>query len=205
MRALIVLIFCGVSCLHVRAQNDSIASKNWKFSSDLNFYFIPNDFIILPVIRADKNKLHLEARYNYEDLNTASVWAGYNFAGGKAVEFEITPMAGLVMGQSQGIAPGVEMTFTRKKFELTSETEFLIDTQANENNFLYTWTDLNYSIKDWLWVGISAQRTRLYKTNLDIQRGILVGAGYKKLEVTAYLYNLGFDTAFSLVTLTMNF
>ena len=35
------------------------------------------------------------------------------------------------------------------------------------------------------------QRTRLYHTNLDIQRGILVGLSYKKVDFTTYVFNLG--------------
>jgi hypothetical protein len=33
------------------------------------------------------------------------------------------------------------------------------------------------------------QRTRAYKTDRDIQRGLLVGATYRKLDVTTYLFN----------------
>ncbi len=37
----------------------------------------------------------------------------------------------------------------------------------------------------WLSVGISGQRTRLYQTNLDIQRGLLAGASLKNWELTS--------------------
>jgi len=37
----------------------------------------------------------------------------------------------------------------------------------------------------------AVQRTRLYHTNLDIQRGILVGLSYKKVDFTTYVFNLG--------------
>lgn len=184
---------------------DKDSADRWNVESDVNFYFLPQEFILLPVIRADKNKLHLEARYNYEDLHTFSGWIGYNFSGGKKIEYAITTMAGVVTGNSNGLAPGVELSFTRKKWELTSETEYLFEMDSKTNNFLYTWTDLSYSVNDWLWIGISAQRTRLYQTKLDIQRGLLVGAGWKTWEATAYLYNIGFDNPFAILTLTKKF
>ena len=81
----------------------------------------------------------------------------------------------------------------KNKIELYCETEYLFDPGMKENNFLYTWTDLTYSINDWLWAGVSVQRTRLYKTELDIQRGLIVGAGVKGWEITSYLYNVGFS------------
>ncbi len=179
--------------------------KQWNFGADANMYFLPGEFILLPVFRADKNKLHLEARYNYEDLETFSGWVGYNFSGGKKVEYTITPMVGGVVGLSNGIAPGLEFTFTYKSFEIYNESEYLFEFESSENNFYYQWTDLTYSPKDWLWFGISGQRTRLYKTDLDIQRGLLIGGAYKSFELTGYLYNIGFDDPFVLLTLSASF
>jgi len=184
---------------------ESSSEKQWNFTTDINFYFIPNDFFVLPVIKADKNKLHLEARYNYEDMQTFSGWVGYNFNGGDEFSYAFTPMVGGVVGLSNGIAPGLEMTLGYKNFELYSESEYMFDTDANVNNFYYNWSDLTYSAKEWLWFGISGQRTRLYKTDLDIQRGLLIGSSFKSLEINGYLYNLGFDDPFFLVTLTMGF
>lgn len=137
---------------------DSLA---WEFNTDASLYFIPDDFFILPVFRADKNKLHLEARYNYEDRETFSAWAGYNFKGGRKLEYIITPMIGGVVGRTSGLAPGVEMTFTFKGFELYSESEYMFDFESE--NYFYNWSDLTYSPLDWLWFGISGQRTRVTK------------------------------------------
>jgi hypothetical protein len=187
---------------HAAAQSDS---SKWNFSTDLNFYFIPDDFFVLPVFRADKNKLHLEARYNYEDRETFSGWIGYNFMGGENWEYTITPMAGGVTGNLDGLAAGLEITLTYKNFELYTESENFFDLGSSENNYFYNWTDLTYSPLDWLWVGISGQRTRLYQTELDIQRGLILGAGFKNIEFTTYTFNLGTDDPFLLVTLSAIF
>ena len=100
--------------------------------------FIPDDFFVLPIFRADREHLHLEARYNYEDLKTFSGWAGYNFTGDKKIEYVITPMVGIVTGNSNGMSPGLEFTFVKNKFELYSESEYFVDFGKSENNFLYT-------------------------------------------------------------------
>lgn len=185
------------------AQTEEPTPQTWEFSTDANFYLIPDDFILLPVFRADKNKLHLEARYNYEDIETFSAWAGYNFSGGKKIEYTITPMAGGVVGLSNGIAPGLEFTFTLNKFELYNESEYFIDMEY-DNHFVYSWMDFTYSPTDWLWLGISGQRTRLYQTDLEIQRGLLIGGAYKSLELSTYLYNPGNDP-FVILTLSATF
>ena len=40
------------------------------------------------------------ARYNYENLETGSVWVGYNLSGGEKLEWELTPMLGGVFGNT---------------------------------------------------------------------------------------------------------
>ena len=202
----IFLISSMILCFRILSYGqDTSASteKQWNFGADANFYFIPDDFFVLPVFKADKNRFHLEARYNYEDRQTFSGWAGYNFSGGKKIEYAFTPMVGGVVGLSNGIAPGLEFTFAYKGFEWYAESEYFFDFEAKENHFYYMWSDLTYSPNDWLWFGISGQRTRVYQTDLDIQRGILIGG--KHVELTGYVYNLGFDDPFVLITLSANF
>ncbi|MBL7857571.1 MAG: hypothetical protein JNM57_07770 [Cyclobacteriaceae bacterium] len=206
MKKILLSVLAISSCIVIHAQDTSpVSNKAWSFGADANLYFLPDDFFILPVLKADKNKLHLEARYNYEDKETFSAWVGYNFSGGNEFSYTFTPMLGGVVGLSHGIAPGLELTLSYKKFELYSEMENLFDLSNSENNFYYNWADFTYSPKDWLWLGISAQRTRLYQTDLDIQRGLLIGGGFKNWELTGYLYNLGFDNPFILMALTANF
>lgn len=184
---------------------DQDSTGGWSFSTDINAYIMPDDFFVLPVFRADKNRLHLETRYNYEDLETFSGWIGYNFNGGNEFSYAFTPMLGAVIGNSKGIAAGLEMTLVYKKFELYSEMENLFDLEDKENSFYYNWADLTFSPTDWLWLGISGQRTRLYQTDLEFQRGLLVGAGLKNWELNTYCYNLGFDDPFFIITLSANF
>ena len=43
--------------------------------------------MLQPTITADYGWLHLEARYNYEGLDTGSAWIGYNFSVGDKLTF----------------------------------------------------------------------------------------------------------------------
>src|SRR5688572_21009960 len=205
MKKIISFCMLGLSFSSLYGQEDKSAPATWEFSTDANFYFLQDDFIILPVFRADRKALHLEARYNYEDIETFSIWTGYNFYGGEEFTYAFIPMLGGVFGRTSGVGTGIEIALNYKGFELYSEGEYLFDSEAVENNFYYNWTDLTYSPKDWLWFGLSAQRTRLYDTDLDIQRGLLVGGGLKNWELTGYLYNIGFDDPFVLLTLSVSF
>jgi hypothetical protein len=178
--------------------------KEWGFTADLNFFLFEDDFFVIPVFKADHDKLHLEGRYNYEDMETFSGWVGYNIDGGDRLEYTITPMVGGVVGLSNGIAPGLEFTLSLGKFELYNESEYFVDVE-DSNNYFYSWTDLTFAPTDSFWFGLSGQRTRLYETDLAVQRGLLVGGAYKKFELNGYVFNAGFDEPFFLVAVTANF
>jgi hypothetical protein len=42
---------------------------------------------------------------------------------------------------------------------------------------------------DWFRFGLVVQRTKVYKTEFDIQRGFLVGVAYKDASFTTYVFN----------------
>jgi hypothetical protein len=137
----------------------------------------------------DHDWLHLEARYDYEDRETGSVWVGYNFSGGDKLAWEFTPMLGGVFGNTDGVAPGYKGSLSWWKLELYSEAEYVFDTGDSADNFFYTWSELSLSPVDWFRFGLVVQRTKLYQTDYDIQRGLLVGLSYKKVDFTTYVFN----------------
>ena len=169
------------------------AAKNpWAYSLTVDGYVIPNgQSYVDPVFTADRDWLHLEARYNYENLRTGSLWAGYNFSAGKKLVLAVTPMIGGVFGRTNGIAPGCEASLTYKKVELSISNEYVFDTTSKSGNFYYSWPQLTYSPTDWLRVGLVAQHTKAFQTELNVQRGFLVGFSHKKWEFTTYIFNAG--------------
>ena len=165
--------------------------KAWAFSVTASTYIVPdNREYVQPTITADRGWLHLEARYNYEELDTGSAWVGYNFSGGEKLAWEFTPMLGGVFGDATGIAPGYKGSLSWWKLELYSEGEYVFDTSDSEGSFFYNWSELSLSPVDWFRFGLVGQRTRVYQTNVDIQRGLLVGFSYKKMDFTTYVFNL---------------
>ncbi len=73
--------------------------------------------------------------------------------------------------------------------ECYSEGEYVFDTGESTDSFFYNWSEVTLAPVEWLRAGIVTQRTRAYKTDRDIQRGLLVGATFRKLDVTTYLFN----------------
>jgi hypothetical protein len=165
-------------------------NKSWSFSVTAYTYIIPDDRdYVQPTITADRNRLHLEARYNYEALDTGSAWVGYNFSGGETLAWEFTPMLGGVFGDTNGVAPGYKGSLSWWKLELYSEGEYVFDTGDSSDSFFYNWSELTLAPVEWLRFGIVTQRTHAYESDRDFQPGVLLGCSWKNIDVAAFVLN----------------
>jgi hypothetical protein len=199
-------MFCQVPPSTVPAKPLDAVKNPWTFNLTTDGYIIPNGTDYgSPVFSADRSWLHLEARYNDEDLRTGSLWLGYNFAAGKKLALNVTPMIGGVFGRTTGIAPGCEASLSYEKVQLSISNEYVFDTTHKSGSFYYTWPQLTYSATNWLRVGLMAERTRAFQTSLDVQRGFLVGISRTKWESTVYIFNPGFTDPTVVLELGLNF
>lgn len=209
LRIIAVLIVLAASCgwsqspapspSQVKPQPHSAAAKPatptgapWEYSLTLDGYIIEDeDGYASPTFTADHSWLHLEARYNYENFRTGSLWAGYNFSWGKTWQLSVAPMIGGVFGGTNGIAPGCEASLTWKKLTFSIDNEYVFDTTSKSGNFYYSWPQVTYQPLDWLKFGGVAQHTKVFQTTFDTQRGFFVGFLHKDLEFTTYVFNPG--------------
>jgi hypothetical protein len=187
-----------------KIKRDSINS--WSFYAEADNYLFPTEPDILNMIAmADKDLLHLEARYNYENRNTASIFGGLNFSWGNKLKLELTPMAGIVFGRLNGFAPGLETFLLYKVFEFNTQTEWVFDFSGKEGNFIYTFLQLGANVSDHFGLGITAQRTRLYQTDFDLQRGIFARYSFWKLNAEFSYFNPFSSSYFFVAMLSTDF
>lgn len=191
---IVMLLLLG-GCAVAQAGPGASHDKPWEYSLTLDGYIIPDgQSYASPTFTADRKWLHTEARYDYENLRTGSLWVGYNLSTGKKLVFAVTPMVGGVLGRTTGIALGCEASLTYKKIVMSISNEYVFDTGDRSGSFYYSWPQITYSPVEWLRVGGVAQRTKAFQTTLDVQRGFLVGVSHKQLEFTSYVFNLGWTT-----------
>jgi hypothetical protein len=181
----------------------------WKPAIYLDGYLEPGDAAFLvPTVFLDKGPLHLEARYNYEDLDTGSLFAGYAFSFGEAEKYlKLTPMVGGVVGNVNGIAPGLEVEARWGRLAYWLESEYLIDLEDSSANYLYTWSELNFYALPWLWLGASVQRLKVVETATELDVGPMVGfgkPGSPGWSVSLYAYALT-STPWYLATVAIQF
>jgi hypothetical protein len=178
-------------------QPTDAALQSWEYTFTIDSYSGPErTFYANPAVTADHKLLHLEARYNDENLRTASLWVGYNFGrgdvgAGDEWEFKITPMLGGVFGRSNGIAPGCEVSVSyRKKVEASISNQYVF-MRTKLETFYYAWPQLTYSPVAWFHVGAVAPHIAAYHTLLSIQRGFLVGVSHDRWKLTTYVFDPG--------------
>ena len=200
MRALGALLLAAAACTlpAVSAGQDAPTTAPGEpeeatlgLEASLYAYF-PSDGQIYgqPTVAYDRGALHLETRYNYEGLKTGSFWVGWNTSFGGDVQVDATLMAGGVVGDEiKGVAPGYRLTVAWKKLELYSEGEYVVDVNHSENDFLYNWAQLGFYPLEWLSVGFASQRTRIYQTGLDVQRGPYIGFSMHGVTMSVYVFN----------------
>lgn len=154
---------------------------------------------------AQRDELHLEARYNYEALDTGSIFAGWKFSTGDALKIEATPIIGAIAGKKNGVAPGLEFSAAWKALDFYSEIEYVYDLQRSSDSYLYSWNELGVRPVSWLRAGIAAQRTRLYQGTRDIQRGPFVQASLGPATLSVYVFNPGTNDRLVVTALGLSF
>ena len=185
---------------------DETAESEWECSLSTSTYLVQNgrDYVN-PNLVADRDWLHLEARYNYESIKTGSLWLGYNFSFGKKLAFEVTPMFGGVFGDITGIAPGYTISISYEPIEFFTQGEYFFDAGNRSGNFFYTWSELSYAPVTWFRAGIVLDRTKALGSNFEIRRGPLVGFKYKKVDFTTYWLSPGSRAAAFIFTVALSF
>jgi hypothetical protein len=178
----------------------------WSGSASASWYLLPDESdYLLPIVMARRDRVHLEARYNYEDRDTASVLAGWLFSAGEQVEFEATPMLGAAFGGTDGVAAACTIAIGWKRLALYSENEYLAVPSDHDADFYYNWTELTVEAIDRLRVGIVTQRTRTFATDRELERGILAGATLGRFAVTGSWFEPWSGEAYGVVALAVEF
>jgi hypothetical protein len=172
------------------APSSTAETPRWAYSVTGSYYSFRNqDDFVLAVATAEKGPLHLEARYNYEAIDSGSLFVGWKFSGGNKLTWELTPILGAVFGSKEGVAPGFEAAIGYGIVDFYTETEYVRDLEVRQDSFTYSWNELGFSPLEWLRFGLVTQRSMVYQNDRDIQRGFFAQVRYRKATLGAYVFN----------------
>jgi hypothetical protein len=178
-----------------------VAADTWEFAGSVYYSRPPGDAgdRLTGVLYADRGRLHLEGRYNYEDLETASVFAGYRFPIEGELSGGVTPMLGGVFGDTDGVAPGVEASLDWRRLAWYVEAEYVFDAHDSGDDFFYSWSTLLYGITDNLRAGLVLERSKLVETSWDVNPGLALEFKVRNMGFSVYAYDIGTDDFYAVV------
>lgn len=147
-------------------------------------------YVWMPVLNyTNKHGFYGEARYNYEELQTGSLYAGKNFSGGKKINYSVTPMLGVVFGKYNGGSAALNVDFEYEKIFFSAQLQYTVNKENKEENFFYNWSELGSKIGNKFYGGISMQQTKLYADKMSADMGLLLGFETGKITIPVYLFN----------------
>ena len=181
------------------------AGVPWEGSITGYYYLLKdNSDFAIAIAAVDHGSLHLETRYNYEDMKTGSVFAGWTLSAGRTFRAEFTPMLGAAFGQTVGIVPAFELSLAYDVFDFYDESEYLFDLQDGASSYLYSWLELGVRPSEFLRLGLSAQRTRVIETPLEVERGVFLQMNPRFGSVSVYAFNLVTDHWFLILAVEIS-
>ena len=181
------------------------ASPSWSGGVEAYQYFLGADSYLVLIAGADHRALHLEERFQYEALRTASTWLGWTRTFGKRPRFDVVPMAGVLLGDATGGAVGFEATISWTAFQLYDEAEYVFFARGGEANLLYNWFTGAWHATPWLDLGLSVQRTRTVGTSLVVDRGAFAAMSRGAVTLTVYGFGLVTGSSFAILALGIEY
>jgi hypothetical protein len=186
--------------------NGSTAADRWTYSVSAYYFAFPHESDYwVGLATANRDALHLQARYNYENINAGSIFAGWTFAAGETFSVSVTPIVGAVFGTTQGVAPGAQVAAAYRSFDFYFEGEYVFDVQNRGNSYFYAWTELAAKPVEWLRGGFVGQRTSINQSDRSIQLGGFAQLLFGRTSFGVYLFNPGSTDWFAATSLELRF
>ena len=177
------IILCTLCSLHAFGQKAVGMEQYYFWQQKTTGTIIPKVYYESP------KKWYTEFRYNWEELQTASLHFGRQINFKNLPELTITPVAGVLFGKLNGGSAGAIIQLEFKKFLFLSEPQYVFAFQQKGQNFLYSWTELSYEINSFSYAGLALQQTKLYEEQNYFEPGIMAGFTLGRFDIPVYCFS----------------
>jgi len=145
---------------------------------------------VTPQFWLKTKKVYCEARYNYEDSNTLSLYFGKPIELSKKKDIELIPMIGGVIGISNGLSIAFSFQTETNNFTSSTQCNYFINKNSNSNNYLFDWSSITYKISKIIGVGGGLQITIPENNYAIIKSGPMASLSFNNFTIEMYGYNL---------------
>lgn len=206
LRAVALVCCLAQALIGVAAATEESEQKQWKVTANVYGYVVPDEpNFVMVTAPVEIGRWHVEARYNYEALHSGSGLAGVNVGWGRTLKLNVTPMAGLVFGDLDGLVPALRLTLAWWKLDFYGESETVIDFHDSGDSFFYAWSELGFTPVHWTRFGVALQRSRVFQTSRDVQRGLFASVTIRFLTLSLYEFNAPWATPTWVIAASVTF
>jgi hypothetical protein len=149
--------------------------------------------VIAPQIWTQYRKIYFEARYNYEDTRTFSLYSGFPLVYDNNAEIEFVPLVGAVAGQVNGISPGFNLNASYKGFNLFTQLQYTFDLWDKANSFFLDWSTISIDLTGQFAAGAGLQVYKPVNETAEILFGPMLRFRFGNFSTEVILYNLWDD------------
>jgi len=134
-------------------------------------------------------KWYVEARYNYEEDKTGALYIGRTFSKDEELSYSITPILGGVAGKLNGGSVGFNATAGYKNIFFATQTQYTFSVEDETSNFFFSWSEIGYEFRKWIYAGAAVQQTNLWRTQTQIEPGAVLGFVFGNLTFPLYAFS----------------
>jgi hypothetical protein len=145
------------------------------------------------------NNWYGEARYNYDELNTFSLYGGRTFGREGIFSWNTTPLVGALMGRMTGGSVGMNMGLDYKRLFFSSQSQYSFSFENRTDKYFFHWTELGFEATRWLYAGIAMQQTNISGAQGKIEPGCMVGFSIREWSIPLYAFNTSADERYFVV------
>src|SRR5687767_13080688 len=146
-------------------------------------------YTYMPIMHfQNKKNWYAEARYNYEDMETFSLFLGKAFEWGNNLSGTCTPLLGGSLGRFKGISTGLNIDLEYDKFFFSTQSQYSFATDRVSTDFMYYWSEVGYQGLSWLYAGWSMQQTYDPFSGSLLEHGALIGFTFNRFTVPVYTF-----------------
>lgn len=163
-------------------------------------------YVFMPIahLRTSTN-WYAEARYNYEDIETFSLYFGKSFSGEKSLGYTLTPIVGAAIGRFRAISTGLNVDLEYGKFFFSAQSQYSMATDKGKgsDDFFYSWSEAGFQPVEWFYAGASFQQTYMANEKL-LEPGALIGFSFGRYSIPVYGFDLLNSQRYFIIGLTVS-
>ena len=166
------------------------SQRPWEAGMELYGNIVPHEpFSLTPMVYYNSEVFYAEARYNYEELHTASLYVGKYFSQEGKLSFDIAPLLGIVAGALEAGSVGASLEFRLGRWKWSVLPQYTFSWLDQTESFFYSWSELTFAATEWFALGPAAQRTKLFDTPFEIDSGLILSFNHKQWSMPLYCFN----------------